>query len=205
MSIKLGNLTDWVPLSGSIILGASDERSRRVRLYLNCLEPTPLFMAQDGAPARFLATMPAGLELVEFVASGEVEIAADSLDRVVYYQSTETEKMWFDGDGSSFTTIHERQPRNEALEWVMFQQEQNQKRVEQVLRAEMQTQLDRMRTEYENTSSGVHGGAAAQHQKPTPAKGAAAPQDGGGVQPNGGSAVQPAPAGAPGDEQAGAA
>ncbi|RWO96665.1 MAG: hypothetical protein EOQ98_21845 [Mesorhizobium sp.] len=205
MSIKVGNLSDWLPLSSSIILGASDDRARRVRLYLNCLEPTPLFVSQSGAPARFLATMPAGLELVEFVASGEVEIAADSLDRVVYYQSTEHEKMWFDGDGASFTTIHERMPRNEALEWVQFQSEQNQKRMEAALRSEMQNHMAALEAKYENTSSGVHGGAAAQHQKPAQAKAAAAPLDGGAPQPNGGGAVQPAPGGAPADEQVGAA
>ncbi|TIM42884.1 MAG: hypothetical protein E5Y55_20930 [Mesorhizobium sp.] len=205
MSVKIGNLSDWRPMSGSIILGASDERSRRVRLYLNCMEPTPLFVVQDGAPARFLATMPAGLDLVEFVASGEVEVSADSLDRVVYYQCTEHEKMWFDGDGASFTTIHERQPRNEALEWVMFQQEQNQKRVEAVLRAEMQNQIDRMRSEYESAGTGIHGSATAQHQKPAPVKTGVpkpAPVGGGaGQSPDGNSPPATAPAGPNADEQ----
>lgn len=205
MSIKVGNLSDWLPLSGSIILGASDERSRRVRLYLNCLEPTPLFVIQNGAPARFLATMPAGLELIEFVAAGEVEVAADTVDRVVYYQSTEHEKMWFDGNGASFTTIHERMPRNEALEWVQFQSEQNQKRMEAALRSEMQNHLAALRGEYENTSSGVHGGAVAQHKKPAAAKAAAPSLDGGAGQSPDGGAIQPAPGGAPADEQVGAA
>ncbi|RWP57965.1 hypothetical protein [Mesorhizobium sp.] len=205
MSIKLDNLADWRPLSGSIILGGSDERSRRVRVYLNCMEPTPLFVALDGAPARFLATMPAGLERLEFVASGEVEIAADTVDRVVYYQCTEHEKMWFDGDGASFTTIHERQPRNEALEWVMFQQEQNQKRVEAVLRAEMQNQIDRMRSEYESAGTGIHGSATAQHQKPTAGKAPVAkPPVGGGTgqSPDGNSPPAAAPAGPAADGQA---
>ncbi|RWM79348.1 MAG: hypothetical protein E5X86_12625 [Mesorhizobium sp.] len=198
MSIKLDNLSDWHPLSGSIVLRASDDRARRVRVYLNCLEPTPLFVVQAGAPARFLATMPAGLETLEFVARGEVEIGADTVDRVVYYQATETEKMWFDGDGATFTTIHERAPRNEALEWVQFQAEQNQKRMEAALRAEMQTHLAAMRSEYENASSGVHGGEAPQHPKPAAGKKAAGkqPVDGGTPQPAAGA---PAGAGAAAD------
>ncbi|RWN95670.1 MAG: hypothetical protein EOS05_12870 [Mesorhizobium sp.] len=171
--ITLDTLTDWHPLSGSIVLRSSDDRVRRVRVYLNCMEPTPLFVightsSDDGrpvkAPARFLCTMPAGLEELEFYAAGDVEIGADHTDRVVYYQSTEGETYWFDGDGESFTTIHERTPRNEALEWVQFQSEQNQKRMQAVLRAEMDEQLAAMREEY-GRQTGVHGGEAPQHPK----------------------------------------
>ncbi|MET2831593.1 hypothetical protein [Mesorhizobium shangrilense] len=185
MSIKLDNLADWHPLAGSVVLRASDDRSRRVRIYFNCLEATPLFVVEatagdDGRvvkrPARFLATMPAGLETLEFIANGEVEIAADDVDRVVYWQSTEREEMWFDGDGESFTTIHDRAPRNEALEWVTFQAEQNQKRMEAALRSEMMGQLAAMRSEYER-QSGVHGGEAPQRQKPKSGAGKAGSAD----------------------------
>lgn len=173
MSIKLDNLSDWQPLSGSIVLLAADDYPRRVRVYLNCMEPTPLFIVQtvtdeegnpEERPARFLATMPAGLETLEFVASGDLEIGADHADRVVLYQSTGAEKTWFDGEGESFATIHDRAPRNEALEWVQFQSEQNQKRMEAALRNEMQDQLAAIRSEYEK-QSGIHGGASAQHSQ----------------------------------------
>jgi hypothetical protein len=171
--VTLDTITDWYPLGDSIILRAGrDERPRLVRLYLNCMEPTPLFIAgytsgEDGtpAPARFLCTMPAGLEELQFYAAGDVEIAADHADRVVYYQSTEGEKYWFDGDGESFTTIHDRAPRNEALEWVQYQAEQNQKRMQAALRAEMDEQLAAIRSEYEGRT-GVHGGEVAKPSKP---------------------------------------
>jgi hypothetical protein len=171
--ITLDTLNDWYPLSGSIVLRAGDNRVRRVRLYLNCMESTPLFVVgytagEDGrvikCPARFLCTMPAGLEELEFYAAGDVEIGADHADRVVYYQSTEGEKYWFDGDGESFTTIQERAPRNEALEWVQFQAEQNQKRMQAALRAEMEDQLAAIRSEYEGRT-GIHGGKAAEPPK----------------------------------------
>lgn len=173
MSIKLDNLSDWQPLSGSIVLLAADDYPRRVRVYLNCMEPTPLFIVRtvtddEGNPeklaARFLATMPAGLETLEFVASGDLEIGADHADRVVLYQSTGAEKTWFDGDGESFATIHDRAPRNEALEWVQFQTEQNQRRMEAALRSEMQDQLAAIRSEYEQ-QSGIYGGEAAKLEK----------------------------------------
>lgn len=173
MSVKLDNLKDWYPVSGSIVLEATDDLVRRVRVYLNCLEPTPFFVVQTvpdenglpvKAPARFLATMPAGLETLEFYAAGDIEIAPDDADRCVYYQCTEHDQMWFDGDGESFTSIHERAPRNEALEWVQYQAELNQKRMQAALRAEMDEQLAAMRAEI-GGSTGVHGGEAAQPQK----------------------------------------
>lgn len=172
--INLDTLSDWHPLGNSMVLRAGDDRVRRVRVYFNAMEPTPLFVVQatggenglpSKRPARFLCTLPAGLEEVEFFASGDVEIAADHTDRVVYFQSVEGEQMWFDGDGESFTTIHNRAPRNEALEWVQFQAEQNQMRMQAVLRAEMDEQLAAMREEY-GRQTGVHGGEAPQHTKP---------------------------------------
>lgn len=171
--LTLDTLNDWHPLSGSMILRAGDDLVRRVRVYFNCMEPTPLFIVgydagEDGRlvkrPARFLATMPAGLEELEFYVAGDVEIGPDHADRVVYYQSTEGETHWFDGDGESFTSIHERTPRNEALEWVQFQAEQNQKRMQAALRAEMDEQLAAMREEY-GRQVGVHGGKAAEPPK----------------------------------------
>lgn len=173
--LTLDTLNDWHPLSGSMVLRAGDDLVRRVRIYFNCMEPTPLFIVgydagEDGRlvkrPARFLATMPAGLEELEFYVAGDVEIGADHAERVVYYQSTEGETHWFEGDGESFATIHERAPRNEALEWVQFQAEQNQMRMQAALRAEMEQQLAAIRSEYDERTSGVHGGKAAEPPKP---------------------------------------
>ncbi|WP_137934844.1 hypothetical protein [Mesorhizobium comanense] len=204
--ITLDTLNDWYPLGGSIVLRAGrEDRARLVRLYLNCMEPTPLFIVsytagEDGspvkAPARFLCTMPAGLEQLEFYAAGDIEIGADHADRVVYYQSTEGERHWFDGDGESFTMIHERAPRNEALEWVQFQAEQNQKRMQAALRAEMETQLAAIRSEYEGRT-GIHGGEVEEPAKPAKRASKAAAN---GKSQSG--PVEPAPSGDNADEPA---
>ena len=176
MSIKLDTLSDWKRINGSIGLLAATRR--RVKIYLNCEDVTPFYIVVDGGEASFLTTVPYGLSTLEFWAEGNLEIAPATADAMVHWQATEDDEFTFDGTGETFTTIHERQPRNEALEYMMYQQELNQKRMQDALRSEFSDKLASLKEQYEG-SSGVHGSAAAQHQEPqgaaAPASGAAAP------------------------------
>ncbi|MER8365966.1 hypothetical protein [Mesorhizobium sp. M1378] len=164
MSVKLDSLSDWNPLVGSLGLYGSDPR--RVKIYFNCEAVTPFFITIDKGAPRFLTTLDHGLSTLEFWTHGEIEIAAADLEAVVHWQSTEDESQVFEGTGESFTTVHERAPRNEALEWVQYQSELNQRRMETALRAEFNNQLADIRKANEGSTSGVHGGAAPQHPQP---------------------------------------
>lgn len=180
MSIKLYTLADWTPLQGSIVLAGKE--ARRIKIEFNCERETALAAKLDETPARFLTTVPAGVSTLEFWASGKVEIAPFEDDgAIVHWYSTEDDKMVFAGTGESFTTIHERAPRNEALEWAMFQSELNQRRMQADLRAEFEGQLSALKAQYDG-KTGVHGGEVAEPQKPAKAakKGEKAVSDPGG-------------------------
>ncbi|MCA0277271.1 MAG: hypothetical protein LCH86_14810 [Proteobacteria bacterium] len=191
MTIKLGNLNDWRVLDGkSLAFVAPDydkRRPRRLRLDVNSefgcnwyirFHRVPIMNmdeyvlgaeAVEGEPEafeRFFAFIPAGLETVEFTFGGDFELMPVRPDECeILYWTSEAEEMWVEGDGETFSTIYERQPRNEALEYVMFQASQNQLRRDKAHAEE----LAAIRAEIgamNGRQSGVHGGAPAQHQEP---------------------------------------
>lgn len=165
MTVKLDTLADWKKSGGVIGLKGTDHR--RVKIYFNCEAQTPLYIKLDGDEhPSFLATLAPGLETLEFWASGTLQIAPLDADAVYLWQSTEDDSMVFEGDGETFTTIHNRAPRNEALEWMQFQAEQNAKAFQAQLRADMEAQIATMRSEYEGTTTGLRSGATAQHPQP---------------------------------------
>lgn len=195
MTIKLGNLIDWRVLDGKSLAFVAPEydkgKPRRLRLDVNSevgcnwyirFHRVPIMNMPEyllgaepvrGDPEaveRFFAFIPAGLETVEFTFGGDFELMPVRPDECeILYWTSEAEEMWVEGDGETFSTIYERQPRNEALEYVMFQAAQNQLRRDKAHAAE----LEAIRAEIgamNGRQSGVHGGAPAQHQEPDAAR-----------------------------------
>lgn len=207
MTIKLGNLADWHVLTGGALIFCSPaydaEKARRVRLDLNCEYARNFYIAaMSGGAPRFLAAAPQGLSTIEFVCDGDFQIAADKGEGEIHYWTSEAEEYWTEGDGETFSTIYERQPRNEALEYVMFQASQNQLRRDKA----HATELEAIRAEIgamNARQSGIHGGPPAEHQEPAKPKPAsrkrpvAAPDDGAGSRP----VSDPAPSGADGSAE----
>lgn len=198
MTIKLGNLMDWRVLDGKSLAFAVPDydkgRPRRVRLDLNSefgcnwyirfhrvpIMNMPEYMLGaepvEGEPEvveRFFAFIPAGQETVEFTFGGDFELMPVRPDECeILYWTSSNEEYWTEGDGETFSTIYERQERNEAMEYIMFQASQNQLRRDKAHAAE----LAAMRAEIgaiNARQSGVHGGAPAQHQEPVGDGGAA--------------------------------
>lgn len=181
MTIKLGNLADWRVLDGkSLAFTAPDYdagKARKVRLDLNS-EFGCNWYIKAGEDERFLAVVPAGLQTLEFVFDGNFEVMPVRPDDCeIHYWTSEAEEYWTEGDGETFSTIYERQERNEAMEWVMFQAAQNQLRRDKAHAAE----LEAIRAEIgamNGRQPGVHGGTPAEHQEPVAARpqgGSAAP------------------------------
>ena len=169
MTIKLGNISDWRILEGKSLSFVAPEydadKPRRVRLYLNS-EAGCNWYIHVGDEERFLAFVPAGLETLEFVCDGDFELMPHKADGVeIHYWTSEAEAYWTEGDGETFSTIYERQPRNEALEYVMFQASQNQLRRDKAHAEELAAIRAEIGAVTNGRQSGIHGGAAAQHQE----------------------------------------
>jgi len=169
MTIKLGNIADWRVLEGkSLSFVAPDydaKKPRRVVLYVNS-EAACNWYIQSAEGERFLAALPAGLETLDFVCNGDFDLMPNRAEGVeIQYWTSEAEEYWTEGDGETFSTIYERQPRNEALEYVMFQASQNQLRRDKAHAEELaaiRAEIGAMNA----GQSGIHGGSAAQHQEP---------------------------------------
>jgi len=168
MTIKLGNLADWRILEGkSLAFVAPDydaDKPRKVRLFLNSEDGCNWYIRTTDKP-RFLAFVPAGLETLEFVSDGDFEIGPANADIEVQYWTSEAEEYWTEGDGETFSTIYERQPRNEALEYVMFQAAQNQLRRDKAHAEELASIRAEIGAMNNGGQSRVHGGAAAEYQE----------------------------------------
>lgn len=169
MTIKLGNLADWRILEAkSLSFVAPDydaDKPRRVRLFINS-EAGCNWYVHYGDTERFLAFVPAGQETLEFVCEGDFDLMPHKADGVeVQYWTSETEEYWTEGDGETFSTVYERQPRNEALEYVMFQASQNQLRRDKAHAEELAAIRAEIGAMSNGGQSGVHGGAAAEHKE----------------------------------------
>lgn len=167
MTIKLGNLADWRILEAkSLSFVAPDydaDKPRRVRLFINS-EAGCNWYVHYGDTERFLAFVPAGQETLEFVCEGDFDLMPHKADGVeVQYWTSETEEYWTEGDGETFSTVYERQPRNEALEYVMFQASQNQLRRDKAHAEELAAIRAEIGAMNNGGQSGVHGGAPAEH------------------------------------------
>lgn len=168
MTIKLGNLADWRVLDGKSLAftfpAYEAGKARKVRLDLNS-EFGCNWYIKAGEEERFFAVVPAGLQTLEFVVDGYFELMPVRPDDCeIHYWTSEAEEYWTEGDGETFSTIYERQPRNEALEYVMFQASQNQLRRDKAHAEELLA----IRAEIgaiNGRQSGIHGGAPAQHQE----------------------------------------
>lgn len=166
MTIKLNDLTRWNELSSGSAIGFRDGPMRRVRLSLNCIEQTVFYIKPENGDLRFLTTVPAGLSVIEFRASGAFAVGPEE-GGAVYWQCAEDEPTAVETDGESFTTIAMRPARNLELERVMFVQEQNARRREAALLAEVERLTSKGQA---NGETGIHGKEAAKHQKPAEQK-----------------------------------
>lgn len=188
--IKLNSLDRWRLLEKGKLISFAGRHMRRVRLHVNCAEETALILQLDGGVLRLLTVVPAGLSCVEFNHAGGFGVWPES-EAEFWFHTAEDEPTSIASLGTSFTTIHQRPARNLELERIMFAQEQNQKRREAVLLAEIAKLVGnkegKANGKESESADGVHGRKAAKHPKPEKAGKAGVPvgdgRDPGGARP----------------------
>lgn len=135
MVVRLHNVTKWKCLKPGEMLSLRGSQPRRVRVEVNCVAPTRFdIVAPNGVPV-FLAVVQ-GLETLEFSAGADTNLVPTSEDEVWFFTN--------DGDhtasptrSASFTKLATRRERNPQLELMMFKQEQNMRRREARMAAEI--------------------------------------------------------------------
>lgn len=210
MTIKLHSLSRWerLPNDKTLLLpGAPGDGERRVRLQVNCSHETALYVhVHEWGTSRLLAVVPAGLETVEFSASGLLEIDTSAQgDQEVWYQTADIEPTHtIVRDPVIFTELAQRRHRNPELEEIMYRMQVNIERRLNQQAEEHQAAIARIARRNDDAkpapvakSAGAPDGAGGdevQPPKPPAAKpGEKAGSKGAGEQPGGG--ADPAPAG----------
>lgn len=120
--ISLKTLDRWSlmkPEEGVVFEG---RHARKIRLHVNAPDVARLYLV-DGKRRRFLARF-CGLDVIEFVAAGNVQIA--TMDDDVWFYCAEQEPTHREVvDPVVFTKIAQRKSRNPELEQMMFLMNQN--------------------------------------------------------------------------------
>lgn len=163
MTIKLGSLDRWTLVPSGKLISFTGKTLRRIRLSVNVAQSVPLMIGTEDGQERLLTVVPAGLSTIEFTERGNIGVWPDVDGVEIYYQTAEDEPTHVVGNGETFTTIHQRQPRNPELERIMFAQMQNTERREARLRAEFAAQIEALR---KGNEARVHEQAAPKHKKP---------------------------------------
>lgn len=115
--------------AGSAInFAAAAEGARRVRLNVNCANPTTFYFESADGP-RLLAAVPAGVDVIEFNAEGAFAVFPQEGAGEVHYQTSETEATAHHVvDPVVFTKLAQRRHRNPEMEEMMFRMQQNMER-----------------------------------------------------------------------------
>lgn len=154
MTIKLNSLDRWKLLGGNQLVLAGDElgTERRVRLHVNSAEEHALYVTDVDGEQRLLTVVPAGLETVEFWASGRLGIVSDAPEGAeIWYQTAETEPTHVEvRDPVIFTKIANRRHRNPELEEIMYRMQANMDRRLAQQSEEFEAALERRRLEEVN-------------------------------------------------------
>lgn len=120
--MKLNSIARWSELPPEASVVFEGRKARRIRLHVNSPGLARFWLIEDGKE-RFLGAVER-CDVIEFVASGDVEIATKDSD-VWYYcaehEPTHTKIL----DPKIFTRIAERRTRNPELELMMHQMQVN--------------------------------------------------------------------------------
>lgn len=138
MVVRIHNLTKWSVIQPGEALDLPGEELRNVVLDLRVTERTRVDVVADGG-VWFLAVIePAdGVQRLEFGVTGKVELAF-STDGEVWFFTDDGDSIAYENpEAVSFTKIANRRSRNPQLEMMMFKQEQNARRREELLMAEI--------------------------------------------------------------------
>lgn len=184
MTIRLDELSGWTLMGAgnSLALPCEHEENRRVRLNVNCEEPTWLYVDHGGSfVPQFVAALPAGCETLEFVARGDlvVSFVTDDAASQVWVQTSELEPNVVPNPNAvSFTEIVARRARNPELEMMQALARQNERRMRDMLEAQSRG-IAELKALYSATKKGDGDGTAAKAPDARATAGKDADKDGG--------------------------
>ena len=128
MVVRIHNVTKWEVIDpGSVLrLTGADGEPRKVRVELNCPEPTRVDLV--GADGRvFFVAVVTGYEVVQFTTYDAECHLAFSTDGEVWFFTNDGDQIGVDRSmvTESFATVMQRRARNPELERMMFKMNQN--------------------------------------------------------------------------------
>lgn len=138
MTKRIHNVTKWKKLENSKGIAHEGMPNRLIRIDFNTMLPTAVMLVGEGDKHTFLG-MVSGLDAIEFRAPTElVHVIADSEGEVWYFTNDGRKVAGDVSDQVTFTDIMSREKRNPQQDLMMWQMQQNAKRREQSLLAEIQ-------------------------------------------------------------------
>jgi len=126
--LRINNLDKWTCLeSGKVLdLPSHSSEARKIRIEFNTDQPTRLDVVVGGKPT-FLGVV-LGLEVVEFTAGGNVQIAPQGDGDVWFFTNDGDVPSYTIADPDIFTKVAQRKTRNRELERMMWKMEENMRR-----------------------------------------------------------------------------
>lgn len=148
MAIKLHNLSKWAPIAAGTLLELAGEFTRPIRLHVNAPGDTLAHLVikvrnpeGDYVERRVFLAAFSGLQILEFTATGTVQVAFSGPDEVWYFTDDGDQIAYIRPDTPVFTKMMERRVRNPDLERMMWKLEQNARRRESMMRAEFEARI----------------------------------------------------------------
>lgn len=132
MVLRIHNVGKWSPLGVGNVLNLKGEQFRKVRVDVNCEQPTAFHIVEGGELGRLtFVGVVTGLETLEFSISGgdQVHLTAASDGEVWYFTNDGDSHANEDLEAVSFTQVMpQRAQRNPEMERMMWRMEQNMNR-----------------------------------------------------------------------------
>lgn len=137
MVVRVHNLTKWKRLKAGAVLELPGGEGRKVRVEFNVTMPTVVYLVH-GDKMTLIGRVD-GLDAVEFSApQGDLHLACDGEGDVWYFTNDGVTYANDVSDQKPFTSIMRREQRNPQQDLMMWQMQQNARRRELQLLAEIQ-------------------------------------------------------------------
>lgn len=146
MVVRVHNVTKWQELPSGEVLALVGVERRKIRLELNCPEPTRFDLvwkppAAQSEDSVFLGVCD-GLDVIEFSApAGECKVVPTSESEVWFFTNEGDQIAVPRPETATFTKVATRRTRNHELELMMHRLEQNMARRLGLQAAEIEREL----------------------------------------------------------------
>ncbi|SEQ49386.1 hypothetical protein SAMN05428969_3273 [Devosia sp. YR412] len=180
--IRINNIDKWKRLEPGKHIELPGDRLRRVRLEVNCPQPTRFDVIEydingEEAYGTFIAVI-MGKDIIEFTGEGDLTVipSVDDVAAEVFYFAQDGDQTAVERPGEeTFTELMTRQARDPVMERYMYMQQLNFERRMDAMQADTAAQIAAMGTTFnvrtgepddENSPPAARGAAAEEQQQP---------------------------------------